>query len=216
MNIEQIENEKRIGLNSLRDFFLDEWQGKVVSGIEEANKYLEFITKSMTEKSLLKKLRNGDFFITFIKDYSIGDKVANDFDNIKEISFRTIPVENGLGLVYFYINRDKGKVDSKFISAELEGLNRLLKGTTLNRSIAKAWMESRISDRIICVKELEVIFSNEKLKEAFLCYSPHFTRRDYENWKEEFKIDLKIRKGHRNLLARVVKSITHLMKTKKP
>ena len=126
--LDTVENTPdRIGLNSLRDYYLDQWNGKVVTGIEEANKFLSITAKNLTERNLIKRLKTGEFYVTFVKDFQIGDKIQADFEHLKEISFRIIPVEIGLGLIHFYVNREKGRIDSKFITAELEGLNKLLR-----------------------------------------------------------------------------------------
>lgn len=214
-----LENQKepqveRIGLNSLRDFYLDKWQGKTVAGIEEANKYLAFFAKGLNEQNVLKKLRAGDTLVAFVKGFKIGSQIESDFDHLKEISFRIIPVEMDLGLIYFHINRDKGSVQSSFISAELDGLNKLLKLADFDKDYIRPWMECRIPDRLICIEEVKLVLANPKMVEAFLCYSSHFNRVDYENWKEEFKITLKIRKGHRYLISRVVKSVVSIAKRK--
>ena len=213
--LDTVENTPdRIGLNSLRDYYLDQWNGKVVTGIEEANKFLSITAKNLTERNLIKRLKTGEFYVTFVKDLQTGDTIQADFEHLKEISFRIIPVEIGLGLVYFYVNRKKGRIDSKFITAELEGLNKLLRVEDFHRDYTRAWMECRITDRLICIKEINMILSDDNLREAFLNYSPHFNRNDYENWREEFNISLKIRKGHRYLISRVIKSIVSLSKRK--
>lgn len=199
---------ERIGLNSLRDFYLDEWQGKVVTGVDEANKYVSFIVKNMNEKSILKKLRNGDFFIAFVKDFKNGEVIVTDYDSLKEISFRIIPVEMGLGLIYFRLNRKKGRIPSHFITAELEGMTKLLKDNNFNPDYTRQWMACRIPDRIVCIKEINLILQNPRLVEAFKCYNQYFDREDYENWRSEFGVDLKIRRGHRHLISSVIKSLT--------
>jgi hypothetical protein len=203
---------ERIGLNSLRDFYLDKWQGKVVTGIEEANKYVSFTANNLSERSILKKLKAGEFFVAFVKDYKIGEQIKSEFAHLKEISFRIIPVEMDLGLVYFYIDRDKGNAKSTYIAAELAGLNKLLREAGFNQEFVRAWMECRIADRLICIEEVNLVLNDPNLTEAFLCYSPHFNRKDYENWKNEFKIELKIRKGHRYLISRVVNPLAFLLK----
>lgn len=205
---------ERVGLNSLRDFYLDKWQGKVVTGIEEANKYVASFASNLNEQSVLKKLRAGDTFVAFVKGFKIGSQIETNFDNLNEISFRIIPVEMDLGLIYFYVNRDKGHIQSSFIAADLEGLNKLLKAAEFNKEYVRPWMECRISDRLVCIEEVKIVLASPKMTEGFLCYSPHFNRKDYENWKNEFKIDLKIRKGHRFLISRVVKSVVSIAKRK--
>ena len=117
-----------------------------------------------------------------------------------------------LGLIYFYVNRDKGHIQSTFISAELEGLNKLLKAADFSKEYVRPWMECRIPDRLICIEEVKLVLGDPKLIDAFFCYSSHFNRKDYENWKEEFSIKLKIRKGHRYLISRVVKSVVSISK----
>ena len=205
---------ERIGLNSLRDFYLDKWQGKVVTGIEEANKFVSFMANNLSERKNIKKLKAGDFFVAFVKDYKIGEQINADFPHLKEISFRIIPVEMDLGLIYFYIDRDKGYTKSTYIAAELAGLNKLLRDADFNKDFVRSWMECRIPDRLICIEEVNLVLNDSILTEAFLCYSPHFNRKDYENWKNEFKIELKIRKGHRYLISRVVKSVVSISKRK--
>ena len=167
---------ERIGLNSLRDFYLDKWQGKVVTGIEEANKFVSFTANNLSERSILKKLKAGGFFVAFVKDYKIGEQINVDFPHLKEISFRIIPVEMDLGLIYFYIDRDKGHAKSTYIAAELTGLNKLLLDADFNKDFVRSWMECRIPDRLICIEEVNLVLNDSILTEAY-----------YRDWETDRK-----------------------------
>ena len=57
---------ERVGLNSLRDFFLDGWAGLVVGTDEEAEKHLSDFIETNNEEKILNRLDKGKVFLFFI------------------------------------------------------------------------------------------------------------------------------------------------------
>lgn len=206
--------EERVGFNSLRDFFLDEWKGQVVSSMDEITVAINKLLDTMTVKTLTSRLKETHVYVCFAKGLQIGYAVTLDIPTDLPIKFRIVPVEKDLNLVYFYLNRNVPNIDSKIIAAELEGLDRLARRVKLPKPYARLWLSCRNPDRITCLPEIKYILENEKYQEAFLYYNQHFNYKEYSAWQQEYGFNLKIRKGHRHLLSKIIKTMLSNRKKK--
>lgn len=197
---------ERVGLNSLRDFFLDGWSGLVVATDEEAESYLSEFIETNSEDKILNRLDKGKVFLFFIVDGEPFRKVKTQPNKEAGYEFKTATVDGRVSLVYIQARRNDG-AGLKFVSSELSGHYRLLKRMDFDKKYIKAWMNCRLSDKIICIEEIKTILSNDLWIEGFLNYNPFFTFKEYQQWVKHYEIPFQIRKGFRRLLSDIVKQI---------
>lgn len=197
---------ERVGLNSLRDFFLDDWAGLIVGTDEEAEKYLSDFIETNTEEKILTRLRKGKVFLFFIAEGESYRKVKTQPNKDAGYEFKTHTVDGGVSLVYIQARRNETN-SLNFISSELTGHYLLLKRMGFEKKFVKAWMNCRKSDKIICIEEINTILGNELWIEGFLNYSSFFTFKEYQQWLKQYEIPFQIRKGFRRLLSDIVKQI---------
>ena len=197
---------ERVGLNSLRDFFLDVWAGLVVGTDEEAEKHLSDFIETNNEEKILNRLDKGKVFLFFIADGEPYRKVKTQPSKDAGYEFKTHTVDDRVSLVYIQARRSESN-GLKFISSELSGHYRLLKRMGFEKKFVKAWMNCRMSDKIICIEEINTILGNELWTEGFLNYNSFFTFKEYQQWVKQYEIPFQIRKGFRKLLSDIIKQI---------
>lgn len=197
---------ERTGLNSLRDFFIDNWVGTNVANDKDAEAFLKNFVEENNPDKIISRLDRGKIFLFFITNSQYRYRIKNQPPSDAGYEFRITPVDQDVALVY--VRAKRGNMDNlKLVSAELNGHSRVLRKAGFEREYFKRWMNCRIADKITCIDEVKMILSKPEWTEAFIHYNPYFTSNEYILWAKKYGIDIQIRKGFRVLLSDIIKHI---------
>ena len=83
---------ERVGLNSLRDFFLDGWAGLVVGTDEEAEKHLSDFIETNNEEKILNRLDKGKVFYFLLQMVNLIERLRLNLVKMLVMSLKLTPL----------------------------------------------------------------------------------------------------------------------------
>lgn len=195
-----------IGLNSIRDYFINTWDGVTLVGAAEAQAFVTSFTKERSEEELLECLREGKHIAAFIKDFDKSTIKFNEEDSNAPVKLRIINIDTGIAVILLAANR-YAKGNAKWLNAELEGQQRILIDKSFPKKHIDGWMLCQEPDKLLCIDEVVKFLNSENLLEAFKNYNQYFDREQYNRWRSEYSIRFRMSRARRQLISKIIKAI---------
>ena len=202
-----------IGLNSIRDYFINEWTGIVLNGAAEAQAFVSEYTKKNTQEELFERLGNGECIAAFIKNFDKTTIKFNEEDATFPVKLRIISIDTGIAVIYAVANRHS-KGYARWLNAELEGQVVNLTKKSFPKKHIQGWMSYQDYDKLLCIDEVVKILNSQNLLEAFTSYNQYFDREQYHKWRTEYSIKFRMSRSRRQLVSNIVKAIMNNPKKK--
>lgn len=197
-----------VGLNSIRDFFINEWTGVVLDGAAEAQEFITNFSKENATADLFDRLRWGENIAAFIKDFDKSTIKFNEEDINFPVKLRIINIDTGIAVIYIVANRHHNGY-ARWLNAELEGQVENLSKKSFPKKHIQGWMSCQDHDKLLCIDEVVKVLNSQNLLDAFANYNQYFDREQYQKWRTEYAIKFRMSRSRRQLISNIVKTIVN-------